>query len=136
MKLTTLQEKWLQALENGSYDQASVRLGRYRHENGCLAGTDSEEEASNPPNCFCCMGVACEIARNEGLIESYNPTNSYPDTDVIRLFGFLASNYICGMSGDKGTVALALLNDKEHLTFPEIAAKVRQSPETYFVSEI
>ena len=135
MQLTPLQEKWLQALESGDYQQTTGHLCAYQDADGITAEPGSDEEMSNPPNSFCCLGVACEIAENEMLIDRYDPRLNFPPEKVVEIFGFLPSHSRLSLGEQKGTSALARLNDIEGLTFPQIAAKVRQSPETYFVSE-
>ena len=116
MKLTPLQEKWLQALESGKYPQGVGRLC------DCYG-------------LFCCLGVACEIAGGPktklGERFYYEGEDVWLPQSVMHLFGFRgASGRLKKYWGDIASLAKA--ND-EGKTFAEIAAYVREHPEDVFV---
>jgi hypothetical protein len=62
---TRVKEKWLERLRSGEVEQAR----------GALRVVDSDGSES-----FCCLGVLCEIAVEEGVIQRTNKMD--PDEDV------------------------------------------------------
>lgn len=120
MKLTVEQEKWLQALESGEYKQGSGALVK--------------------DNCFCCLGVACELFIPEtktfdGIYVQYGTTNdSYHGVapySVVDLLNLNSQNGEIKYSEIGGVDSLAELNDRGS-NFASIAAFIRANPEKVF----
>jgi hypothetical protein len=111
------QERWLQALESGKYQQCESCLECDKH--------------------FCCLGVGCQVFFPEDRTETAVATSAmgkwFGETEVapqclIDTIGLHDSNGLSLVLGDK---SLTELNDSGN-TFPEIAAIVRANPEHYF----
>ncbi len=100
-------ELWCTALESGEYEQTSFTL-----KNG---------------NAYCCLGVLCEVAKAEGVIQTYNPYEAILPVKVREWAGLAtrSGSYI----GDNN---LTRDNDSKGLTFPEIAAIIRSRPRGLF----
>lgn len=115
--LTENQEKWLQALESGDYEQGQNYLVK-----------DSK---------YCCLGVACEIfeamyvTRNtpESSYRVYSSGSFLPPEDVVEKLG-LRDNKGSDHHGSFGHTLVGL-NDSGK-TFKEIVKIVRSNPEGYF----
>jgi len=127
--LTELQEKWLQALESGEYEQCRERL------------FDSVG--------YCCLGVAVKVmgyefeCNGEFLGEKQCLTNyleiglhdneGFPDrTYASSIRDFIASEFKLKV-GQPG-LPLTALNDNG-LTFKQIAQVIRKFPQAYFTGE-
>jgi hypothetical protein len=105
-------EKWVAALESGEFAQTQSQL------------YDPDTDA------YCCLGVACEVARREGAIEWYEGTlGGLPD--VVRVWLGLNGNLGSYQSAGERTY-LTDDNDCHGRTFPEIAAIIRSEPEGLF----
>ncbi|MDE1971074.1 MAG: hypothetical protein KGI50_05900 [Patescibacteria group bacterium] len=112
MILTETQEKWLQALESGKYEQTVTCL---RNDRG-----------------FCCLGVFCEIegcqkSQDGGYVVNGVRYNSrLPDELTAKL----------GLKNDIGsitiTVSLTSMNDNG-MSFKDIATFCRKNPEKVFI---
>ena len=118
-------KRWVEALRSGEYDQA----------NGALRNGDG----------FCCLGVACDLARVELGTEweesddgaarlAGSSSFGYLPVGVQRWLG-LASNDGSFWPGGGGTETLASLND-DGKTFSEIAAVIESEPEGLFARGI
>ena len=120
-KFSPLQELWLQDLESERFKQTSERL--------------ADDDGNGHATAFCCMGVACERARTEGLIYQFSFSADYPSNTVCDIFGFIPTHnaLIPDAAYATGTRALGILNDSEGRSFPEIAAEVRAQPEKYLI---
>jgi hypothetical protein len=129
----TIKEQWIDALESGRYE-----MGR-----GAL------REEVNGKDKYCCLGVLCEIAVEEGVIPpGATQPNSYfgnryyygnPESADSKIYdsGYLPAAVMnwAGLSecnprakaaghecaGHDGTVTLADLNDSDYYTFKYIA---------------
>ena len=121
--------KWVKAL----------RSGRYRQTREVLKSTDGNKHAA-----YCCLGVACKLAYDEGLdfnlVDTFDNCNDLPDP-VQKWFGFTNSNPnlkvnksnnkvmskinkakakgFCRSRG--GRIGAIDLNDEANLNFKEIA---------------
>lgn len=62
-----IKTKWLEALRSGEYKQGRSLL-HYK--------TDEGED------CFCCLGVLCDIAAKEGVIDTPTERQADPEIDV------------------------------------------------------
>lgn len=133
MKLTPEQEQWLTALESGEYKQG-------------------EQELRSKDDCFCCLGVACELfipntrkttTRGRTMEGEPNVVNFYGEEEnaasaprEIKKLLHLQNRY--GATKGKHVLAgsvhdsLVSMNDNG-ATFKEIAAFIRANPEKVFV---
>lgn len=118
-------DRWADALESGKYKQGKFLL--------------------NSPEGFCCLGVLCEIAVEDGVVEKIDPDgsgytryhapgnpNNYdtaflPDA-VVEWAGVGHSNiaFDVDLEGSGGWVTASGLNDTYNYTFAEIAELIRQ----------
>jgi len=125
-----LQTKWLEALESGKYAQGHRQL-----KNG---------------NAYCCLGVLCELAElpftppkatgsyswEYGFSFGANISNGYLPTEFGETVGLrgcrgnLAEHFLD--SAGNGVYSLADCNDVAAMSFPEIAAYIRQNPKNVF----
>lgn len=118
-------EKWVAALESGEYKQGREKL------------RSSNDE-------FCCLGVACDLAAEAGVIDP--PTLDVVDGAVLVYDGevYFLPNPVrewLGLRSDQGTYydeqsnqgTLACDNDENGLTFEEIAQIIRKHADTLFV---
>lgn len=124
-------QKWLAALRSGDFTQSR----------GDLETLDSHGNTVG----YCCLGVACVVAMNEGvpLTRSTDPEagySSYADPDGALYSGSLpiAVQGWLGVhsSGPRvvtslGYVSLAALNDGERWTFDQIAEAIEAQPEDW-----
>lgn len=126
MKLTEAQEKWLAALESGEYKQGKGKL-------------------RDMDNCFCCLGVACELFIPDTMHvirRQYNGTQIYYGIGKHSMYGVAPPSVVdilglrspTGNINDCGAVSLAVMNDNGN-TFAEIAAFIRANPEKVFKQE-
>lgn len=117
---------------------AELRSGKYKQGEGHLAMTDMDGEEH-----FCCLGVLCELALDEGIPNLtrefnedagryfYNDREDFLPTPVIEWAGFDDKNpgvpYVQGEddSGDLFDKPLSELND-EGLSFAAIADIIEQ----------
>lgn len=113
-----IKDRWIAALRSGEYEQTKGALQRTR------------SDAGMPPG-FCCLGVLCDLARQEGVIEPEGtdpygvveyPHGDNGDTETGAL---PRSVYLwAGLPTDSprviGGLSLATLNDRGY-TFDAIA---------------
>jgi hypothetical protein len=120
-KFTELQEKWLQALESGEYEQTQDEL--------CQGGK------------YCCLGVATHVfnpdhqaLKDNGWFRKSDPRNATktapPDVrDALKLTDehgtFLAEFEYCE--------SLVAMNDSSEFTFKDIAKFIRENPDAVFI---
>lgn len=113
-------QKWVDALRSGDYRQTRGRLQR------TVAKSDDVVYGSSEPG-FCCLGVLCEIAVADGVIE-----NLGPDSDGDIQYGAAGSRSTVGPTidiydwldetgGELGRLNLVSLNDDEGYSFEQIA---------------
>ncbi len=100
---------WLAALESGEYKQGA---GQLKDKNG-----------------YCCLGVLCEVAKAEGVIQSYKPDSAVPPSEVVD---WAKLNSGVGMYRSRGQCSLANDNDSLGRSFREIADTIRSRPEGLF----
>lgn len=128
MKLTTEQEAWLQALESDKYKQGQGVLHR--------------------GNEFCCLGVACDLLKDELTINQVASLTRYNGEyqvlpalvveklhlrDNCGLFALSIERINTSFEGETIICAsLTELNDSGGYTFKEIAAYIRANPENVF----
>lgn len=113
---------WLEALESGEYKQCKGKL------------THVAEDGSKS---HCCLGVLSELGVRAGVLSS----KTYPEANRLYYGDYEESATVppevmkwadlssCNpdvVFKDDGRVALAHLNDEVELTFPEIAALIRE----------
>lgn len=111
MKLTNPQKKWLKALRSGKYRQTRGKLkGKVGH---------------------CCLGVACEIAKKEGVIGGHEGELMYLPYAVAAWLSIRSSG---GVFKDKKgyTRSLANYNDISKYNFKKIADIIEDNAESIF----
>ena len=114
--------KWIEALESGDYAQTRGALGV----DGLEGGKPS----------FCCLGVLCELAVQEGIIpdplrgDAENATRLYGEAGnsgalpvEVRKWAGLATNNGTYDGADKNLVGL---NDSYGYSFEQIASVIRE----------
>ena len=139
---------WAEALESGEYTQTSGRLAYSESDYDAfmehLAHEGIKLAESPVPVGHCCLGVACEVALEAGVINEYDRDAGTPPREVAEYFGFAGGHceedYLGETTIFRGEdidvedrwastppapVSLAGLNDEEELTFAEIAEIVR-----------
>lgn len=113
--------RWEEALRSGNYNQTQETLGQ----------VDPETKAES----FCCLGVLCEIAAQDGVVDksvdeegkiyylppdnSENPEYSVLPGVVAEWAGVWNSNPDVVVEGDE--ISLAHVNDKLEYNFDQIA---------------
>lgn len=118
--LTELQEKWLQALESGEYQQGQINL-------------------RSVDNKFCCLGVGCEVigltARLTHDDYLYDDKVSVAPQALIKALN-LHDEYgrIPGAKISHEHSSLTKMNDNG-MSFKDIAAFIRANPELVFKQE-
>jgi hypothetical protein len=115
MTLTPKQARdlWAAELESGKWKQGTGQLARE---------TDHGTE-------YCCLGVACELAVREGIIDEYALSapnlECYPD--VWQWLGL--HNYEGTYRTNGGTSTALVVDNDSGQPFEEIAATIRNEPE-------
>lgn len=104
-------QKWVEALESGRFKQGTR----------ALAPTSDTR---------CCLGVACELAIEAGVLDAYQPDDGtlYPYPEVTRWLGLRSS------AGSYGRTELTYDNDSGK-SFAEIAQIIRTHPELFVDGE-
>ena len=98
-----LKAKWLEALRSGKYDQTSGQL---------RAG-----------NCFCCLGVLCDIFNPSGWVKS-DGTYEWvygEGPDESHEVGVLPSNFRNTYGINSGIESNLILMNDDGMRFPQIA---------------
>lgn len=115
-----LRKKWIEALRSDKYKQGREQLRK---------GKDR----------FCCLGVLCDVFDNGqwkldsdifGTIYFYNSNDKVPPISVCDAVGFRKAFRNASVIAD-----LANLNDREGLSFSEIADLLEEHPERFFTDE-
>lgn len=120
--LTTNQKKWVDALRSGKYKQ-----GR-----GYLCQIEEGE-----PH-YCCLGVACELMCEAGLLEKENRGDHYRYGGRSLLSNNILEWLNLRTSGGnfsipfKECISLTQLNDQVELSFAEIADFIESEPAGLF----
>lgn len=113
--LTEKQKKWIEALRSGKYKQGRGFLKK--------------------DNCFCCLGVACEIFKEELNLEvtddEYDCSNDYLPLKVVKFLNLVSDS---GANVDPNIdMTLVMLNDDMGMSFEEIANELETG--AYFRTE-
>jgi hypothetical protein len=99
-------KKWVEALRSGKYEQGRNRLKTAHNE-------------------FCCLGVACELAIEAGVIREYEGCNSFLSLPVVRWLGL--------NTGSGAYMGGALHKDNDNgSSFLEIADIIESQPDGLF----
>lgn len=113
-----IMKKWVKALRSGSYRQTTFRLSR----------KFNKEENETSRYHYCCLGVLCQLAFNEGIVK-------YIISDNEKIYGDAWCNntslplevlHWSGMNSEFGLIEsegieLIDLNDNKGKSFKEIA---------------
>ena len=112
---TEIKQRWVEALRSGSYKQLTGVLHR----------------DSSSGSAFCCLGVLCDLAIQDGILPGWDRFVDFPDeeepgewTDEFlpgRVQAWAGCNANPGVTLDDCSVALAACNDERNLSFPQIA---------------
>lgn len=111
-ELTIPQQKWVEALRSGKYQQGRQQLA-----------TETQTGRT-----YCCLGVLCEVAKQEGVIIGYIDTDSYLPEVVQQWAGLKTKD---GEFRDKYNERTSLsdgLNDREFQPFERIADVIESQP--------
>ena len=125
MTLGPNQQKWVDALRSGQYKQARFVLHSQILHNG--------------ENSYCCLGVACVIAEQNGVIvrrkfdEQLIGGSLYDQPDVLD---WLKMKTIVGTYGYTDAKSLALCNDYEGMDFNQIADEIERNADTLFEAAV
>ncbi len=105
MSLSDPVKLWVAALESGEYEQDQ---GQLRTDGG-----------------FCCLGVLCEVAKEEGIIDYYN---RFDAAAVVRWVGLATA------SGTYNGFENSLIHDNDDNgdSFSDIARTIRLQPKGLF----
>lgn len=118
MSLTPFAQKWVAALRSGKYKQGG----------GCL-----RQELEDGYR-HCCLGVACEVAIEEGLIESYDGDKPLLDARPEVQNALALATPRGSYDGPKGSYdggCLTEAND-QRTSFAEIADIIESEPKGLF----
>jgi hypothetical protein len=117
-------KKWVEALRSGKYTQTRRYLRTHQG--------------------YCCLGVACEVARENGVPLStvevegdpirtaYNEVDTHLPDCIMDWLGLSDSDGGYRIDGEEGTRYLTQDNDDEKKTFSEIADIIESKPEGLF----
>jgi hypothetical protein len=136
---SNIKTRWIAALRSGKYPQTAGRLNRLKPGHSALFGT------TVPPG-LCCLGVLCELAVEDGVVERRYYGNNYASVDSLEeadgieykagagdagssvlpvaVQAWAGLESVCGggitlPSGDRRDLTHA--NDVARMSFPEIA---------------
>lgn len=139
-----IKERWIEALESGEYEQGSGELH--------VLGYDIPSMGEARPDKFCCAGVLCHLAVQDGVVETgegepgcavaYDGEFAYLPDSVIRWAGLSYEGervepdgafdggeesrlVLEAGDGRGGFVSLVQMNDSKE-TFVTIAGAIRQ----------
>lgn len=111
-------EKWVAALRSGEFTQGKMILNR--------------------DGAYCCLGVLCELAAREGVIEkkktnnfsssssySYDGGSTAPTVKVLEWAG-LPTDSEWAVEVPLGEKTAMALNDEDHKSFAEIADEIEK----------
>lgn len=113
--------KWVEALRNGNYEQGRSAL-----------------KSGNTVPQFCCLGVLCDLAEQEGIVESsgggmytrFTATADLYDSSMTTLPRAVAD--WAGIELESGLVGRVMtMNDHEGKSFDEIADHIDYVGDTY-----
>lgn len=103
---------WASELESGKWQQGTGQLARE---------TDTGTE-------YCCLGVACELAVREGIIDGYCALDGFLDPKVRNWLGLADEEGDYTPAEDLHGQSLVCDND-DGKPFKQIAATIRNEPE-------
>lgn len=122
-----IKDRWIEKLESGEFPQAVEQL--------------REEDLDGNVTGYCCLGVLCEIAVEDGIIERAGSNNGYVVLDidgdyshtenallppaVVEWAGLEAAGPSI-MTTEFGEVELTTLNDNYKLNFKSIAKLIKE----------
>jgi hypothetical protein len=109
MALNKAAKKWVKALRSGKYKQTQ----------GCLYDGYG----------YCCLGVACELAKKEGIIEDYDGDMSFPP---IAVQNWLELSSMDGELPDSYTHGSLIDYNDEGSSFKKIAQIIEREPDGLF----
>lgn len=121
MELGKNQKKWVEALKSGKFKQGRNKL----------------DDLNEGEHYYCCLGVACVIAEEEGVEVTKVEGRflglslaSQPEVanwlDIYNELGNSKKSLL--------EMSLSELNDSSRITFKQIADIIEQEPENYFNS--
>ena len=117
--------KWVGFLRSGDFQQTYGRLRRDEPYKAILSWGDE-------PAGHCCMGVLCELAAAEGIIESFLSSDIYLPEEVWTWAGTDGNNPVLSFSvedpgiGLTGELQLTELNDSKEWSFERIADLIEE----------
>lgn len=114
--LTEPQKLWIEALRSGEYKQTTLTLQNH--------------------DGFCCLGVACDIARQHGVRVRTTPDGLISGADLLGqsdVLDWIGLRHALGVPLDDTKFSpLTDLNDRHHLSFDAIADELEYNPKEYF----
>lgn len=121
-----VKRRWVEALRSGKYEQGHGALRKRRY-------------GSTDEYTYCCLGVLCELAADEGVVEhgnaGYITDPNDPDSTYYMLPPPAVWKKWAGLSDIDpavyepsldGPVSLTFLNDTEKWTFEQIATAIEE----------
>ena len=127
MPLNPNAQKWVDALRSGKYQQAQSQLS--------ITQTEWNEEKmkyeSNGQISYCCLGVLCEVAVQEGVIPSYDKVACYPPSEVTNWVGLNTHQGKYILDGEERYLA-ETDNDRDRKSFTTIADIIESQPAGLF----
>lgn len=127
-KLTKPVQLWLKALRSGKYLQAQMKLKDSRMYN-------PETETCNLVG-YCCLGVACEVAKQQGVIKDFRGRQGLLPVVVRDWLGLSTTSGEFESEGEfSGYDSLVYLNDEKELSFKQIANVIERQPKGLFKKE-
>jgi len=127
MSLNVAAQKWVEALRSGKYQQGRIQLVIQETE----WNKDAGRFVPTGEKSFCCLGVLCEVAVQEGVIPSFDEGQCYLPEEVQKWARLKTPQ---GMFKDKGEDSSVsdVLNDRDRVSFVEIANVIESEPEGLF----
>ena len=107
-------KRWVKALRSGKYKQCDGHL-------------------ANGKGAFCCLGVACELAKEAGVIKDYRRSDGALPVDVRTWLGLKSTAGT--MEGKRKYADLTDYNDNAKWTFKKIAALIERQPKGLFLKK-
>ena len=123
--------KWVGFLRSGDFQQTYGRLRREEPYKAILSWGDE-------PAGHCCMGVLCELAAAEGIIEGFLSSDIYLPEEVWTWAGTDGNNPVLSfpveespapesvLTGLTGVLQLTELNDSKEWSFERIADLIEE----------
>lgn len=120
-------KKWVEALKSGKYKQGTGQLVTQESE------WNEETMRFIPTGVkrYCCLGVLCEVAVQEGVIPSFKEDDCYLPEVVQKWVGLKTPQGIFKDNREDNSVS-DVLNDREQKSFEEIAKVIESEPAELF----